>query len=105
MIYKVSKLIPEKYLRFGNLSGLEGRCTGHSTGLAMQTIGKALTHPAQGISIPREGNSTLQQQYMVQLISRFINHLGLEHFEIRKLDMTIKYKPYKYVDSNGKEIQ
>lgn len=104
-MYKLSKLIPEKYLRGSYsyaLASLVGRCTGASTGLALQVIGKALANPMTEYEYPDEAQGYKCRERMRRLVVGLLHKLELQHFELTMT--TIKYKPYKYVDSNGKEV-
>ena len=105
--YRISKLIPEKYLHPDQLKALEYRYTGSTTGKLLQVIGKALQNPEERIELSPDGYCS-GRKYKVEMLIALIDKLQLKYL---KLDykagpraIYLSYHPYKIINKEGQEV-
>ena len=97
---KLSKLMPEDaivsaYLT-GQLSMLQGRRTGATTGECLELIGRAMQNPTQKVKVQRDfgREGWHQNKYKMHMIQDLIETLGLRHFSVCVISQEIVYNPY-----------
>lgn len=88
---KLSKLIPLEWLEgrppADVAQDMEGRCTGNSTGICLEVIGKAM----QRVSFGRVARSARFEykriaDYHMELTRRLIKRLGLKYLKVEVID-------------------
>lgn len=98
---KVSKYCYEM-LRTGYLddpSYMHDRATGKSTGHYLDLISRAMRVPETSVRIYSDHDPTshVQNDMAFKEVIALIHKLGLDWFDCKRLDRTITYKPYVYV--------
>lgn len=93
----ISKLIPvDNIARLVSCNGyasVSNRQSGHSTGLALSLIGRAMIAPGSTITLPEFGMYAKRDQLM-QDIKHLLHSLGLKHFLLNAHKHTIVYDVY-----------
>lgn len=98
---KVSKYCYEM-LRTGyldNPSYMVDRATGKSTGHYLGLISQAMKSPEKSVRVysDHDPSSCMKNDLAFRETVELIHKLGLDWFECKRLDRTITYKPYVYV--------
>lgn len=100
---KVSKYCYELLLRTAtyvdNPDNMLGRATGKSTAHYLDLISRAMRTPETSVKIYSDHDpmSQVQNDMAFKEVVALIHTLGLDWFECRRMDRTITYKPYVYV--------
>lgn len=68
----------------GDLSAIEGRCDGHTTGLVLKAIGYAMTNPDVAVSLFESDKHIHHQQHLLGVARSLIDHLHLKHLKVDK---------------------
>ena len=78
---------------------LIGRAAGKSTAHYLDLISRAMRVPENGVRIYSDDDpsSHLQNDIAFKEVVALIHTLGLDWFECRRMDRTITYKPYVFV--------
>ena len=102
VIYKHTKDMP---LAIQNVY----RCTGKTTGIALELIGQAMQEPNKPIKLecleyPHNGEHSYRY-FLMHTVSTLISNLELDFFVFNRKDMTMCYKPIGKVKQGWEIIE